>query len=299
MLSADYNGHMAITLSLGQMDVRFGDPAANLETATRMTEAAKRRGSDLILFPELWSTAYDLTRASRHASSLTSGLFTELSALARRTEMYILGSTLSFLDSPRRDEEHEGGLTARNSKRTSRSSSLRGLKSRIGNTLTVFAPDGRLLADYSKIHLFRLMNEHQYLTAGDKPVTVDFPFGRAGLAICYDLRFPELFRGYALAGAEMVFLPAEWPQPRLIHWQTLVRARAIENQMFVFACNRVGRDTSNVFFGHSMAVDPWGEVLAEGGEGEELVTLTADPSKVGKARRKIPVLTDRRPEIYR
>ena len=269
---------MEFKISLGQMDVKFGDPAANFATVTRMTEEAKRRGSDLILFPELWSTAYDLTHASRYASSLTlrlrsgqaSGLFAGLSALAARTGIHILGSTLSLLG-----------------------------ENQFGNTLTVFAPDGALLADYSKIHLFRLMDEHQYLKAGDKPVLVDLPFGRAGLAICYDLRFPELFRGYALAGAQMIFLPSEWPHPRLSHWLTLVRARAIENQVFVFACNRVGRDPSNEFFGHSLAVDAWGEVLAEGGEGEELITVAADPANVEEARRKIPVMQDRRPDVYR
>lgn len=260
---------MQLKISLGQMDIKFGDPAANFATATRMTEEARRRGSDLILFPELWSTAYDLTHASRYASPLTGGIFADLSALARRTGIFLLGSTLS--------------LTGEN---------------KFGNTLTVFAPDGRLLADYSKIHLFRLMDEHLHLSAGGKPVTVNLPFGRAGLAICYDLRFPELFRGYALAGAEMVFLPSEWPHPRLGHWQTLVSARAIENQMFVFACNRVGRDPSNEFFGHSMAVDPWGEVLVEGGEGEELITLTVDLSKVEETRRKIPILQDRRADVY-
>lgn len=260
---------MEFKLSLAQMDIKFGDPAANFETVTRMTEEARRRGSDLILFPELWSTAYDLTHAARYASSLDTDLFANLSALAKRTAIHILGSTLSVMG------EYQ-----------------------FGNTLTVFAPDGSLLADYSKIHLFRLMDEHLYLTAGDKPVLVNLPFGRAGLAICYDLRFPELFRGYALAGAEMAFLPSEWPHPRLSHWQTLVRARAIENQMFMFACNRVGRDASNEFFGHSMAVDPWGEVLEEGGEGEELITLTVDLAKVEAARRKIPILQDRRADSY-
>ena len=97
----------------------------------------------------------------------------------------------------------------------------------------------------------------------------------------------------------MIFLPSEWPHPRLSHWQTLVRARAIENQVFVFACNRVGRDPSNEFFGHSLAVDAWGEVLAEGGEGEELITVAADPANVEEARRKIPVMQDRRPDVYR
>ena len=260
---------MEIKISLAQMDVRFGDPAANFATVTRMTEEAKRRGSDLILFPELWSTAYDLTRASRYASSLTSGLFADISALAQRTGIHILGSTLSLFG-----------------------------ENKFGNTLTVFAPDGTLLADYSKIHLFRLMDEHQYLTAGDKPVMVDLPFGRAGLAICYDLRFPELFRAHALAGAEMAFLPSEWPQPRLMHWQTLIRARAIENQMFIFACNRVGTDAQNVFFGHSMAVDPWGEILAEAGDGEEVISLSVDLSKVQDARKTIPILQDWRPDVY-
>ena len=261
---------MKIKISLGQMDVKFGDLAANLATVTRMTEEAKRRGSDAVIFPELWSTGYDLTRAGKYASPITSGLFADLSALAARTGIFILGSTMSLLG-----------------------------ENKFGNTLTVFSPEGKLLADYSKIHLFRLMDEEKYLTAGDKPILVDIPFGRAGLAICYDLRFPELFRGYALAGAEMTFLPAEWPNPRLVHWQTLVRARAIENQMFMFACNRVGRDPRNEFFGHSMAVDPWGEILAEGGEGEELLTLTVDLSKVQEARRRIPILSDRRPEVYR
>lgn len=251
------------------MDVKFGDPRANFATATRMTEEAKRRGSDLIMFPELWSTGYDLTRAGQYASSLTSGLFADLSALAARTGMHILGSTLSLLG-----------------------------ENQFANTLTVFSPDGKLLADYSKIHLFRLMDEEKYLTAGDKPVLVNLPFARAGLAICYDLRFPELFRGYALNGAQMVFLPSEWPRPRLSHWQTLVRARAIENQIFMLAVNRVGQDPSNEFFGHSLVVDPWGDVMAEGGEGEELMTVTLDPLNVQEARRMIPILQDRRPEVY-
>ena len=268
-MCADYNGNMTVKISLGQIDVKLGDPAANLTTVTRMTEEAKRRGSGLVIFPELWSTGYDLTRAGQYASDLRSGLFADLSALAARAGIHILGSTLSLLG-----------------------------EDRFGNTLTVFSPEGKLLADYSKIHLFRLMEEEKYLTAGDKPVLVDLPFARAGLAICYDLRFPELFRGYALAGADMVFLPSEWPHPRLSHWQTLARARAIENQIFMVAVNRVGRDSSNDFFGHSMVVDPWGEVLAEGGEGEELMTVEVNPLKVQEARRKIPILQDRRPDVY-
>ncbi len=261
---------MEFTVSLGQMDVVFGDPIANFETVRRMAAEAARRGSQMVVFPELWSTGYDLSNAARYATDLKGGVFTRISELAASEKIYVIGSNLSL--------PGEG---------------------KFGNTLTVFSPQGELLADYSKIHLFRLMDEHHYLTAGEKPVLLELPFGKAGLAICYDLRFPELFRGYALAGADLVILPAEWPHPRLAHWQTLVRARAIENQMFMLACNRVGRDPGNEFFGHSMVVNPWGEILAEAGEGEELVTVRVDQAQIQEARRKIPILQDRRPEVYR
>ncbi len=261
---------MEFTVSLGQMDVAFGSPVVNFETVRRMTAEAARRGSQMVVFPELWSTGYDLSNAARYAAGLKDGIFAQVSELAAKEKVYVIGSNLSLLG--------EG---------------------KYGNTLTVFSPQGELLADYSKIHLFRLMEEHQYLTAGDEPVLLDLPLGKAGLAICYDLRFPELFRGYALSGADLVILPAEWPHPRLAHWQTLVRARAIENQMFMLACNRVGKDPGNEFFGHSMVVNPWGEVLAEAGEGEELITVRVDQAKVQEVRRKIPILQDRRPEVYR
>lgn len=261
---------MEFTVSLGQMEVAFGDPDTNLETVRRMTAEAAHRSSQMVIFPELWGTGYDLSNAARYAAGLKEGVFAEISELAAKENIYVAGSNLSLLG--------EG---------------------KFGNTLTVFSPQGELLADYSKIHLFGLMDEHQYLTAGERPVLLDLPFGQAGLAVCYDLRFPELFRGYALAGADMVILPAEWPHPRLAHWQTLVRARAIENQMFMLACNRVGKDPGNEFFGHSMVVSPWGEILAEAGEGEELVTVTVNQAKVQEARRKIPILRDRRPDIYK
>jgi predicted amidohydrolase len=154
------------------------------------------------------------------------------------------------------------------------------------------------LGEYSKVHLYRLMDEDKYLTAGDRPTVIDLPWGAAGLAICYDLRFPELFRKYALAGARMVILPAEWPRPRLAHWRTLLRARAIENQMFVIACNRVGETPGDHFPGHSAIVDPWGKAIVEGAEGEELLTAEIDLEEVIRFRELIPVFEDRRPDLY-
>jgi predicted amidohydrolase len=260
---------MNLKIALAQMDITFGNPQANLAKARQLIVRAAEQKADLILFPELWSTGYDLSNAARHATLLNEGIFAEIAELAKANRIYVLGSNLSVL-----------------------------APEKFGNTLTAFTPDGTLAGHYSKTHLFGLMNEPKYLTAGDSLTLLDLPFAKSGLSICYDLRFPELFRAYALRGAEIVFVPAEWPNPRLAHWQTLLRARAIENQMYVAACNRVGSDPGNTFFGHSCVIDPWGEILVEGDDQESLLMTTIDMEKVAEVRRKIPVFNDRRPDVY-
>lgn len=260
---------MAWTISLGQMDVKLGDPAANWATVQQMTAEAARRGSDVVLFPELWSTGYDLENAAQYATGTDAGIFAQTAVLARTHNIAILGSCLSDLG---------GG--------------------RVGNTAVWIDKDGTVQATYSKMHLFRLMDEDQFLTPGSVATAVATPAGQAGLSICYDLRFPELFRHYALRGVNVVYIPAEWPHPRLAHWHTLLRARAIENQMFVVACNRVGESKGTQFFGHSAIIDPWGETIIAGGENQMLLTAKIDPALVADVRRRIPVFADRRPELY-
>ena len=120
----------------------------------------------------------------------------------------------------------------------------------------------------------------------------------AATIICYDIRFPELARKLALNGAQLLFVPAEWPHPRLHHWRTLLTARAIENQMYVIACNRVGRSGETSFFGHSMIINPWGEIVTEADENEQIVTAEIDLELVAKVRSTIPVFEDRRPDVY-
>jgi omega-amidase len=260
---------MRLTVSLGQMDVALGQPQANLETAQLMAAEAARRGSDVLVLPELWSTGYDLEHAASHATDLGAGIFAQTAEIARRHDLTIVGSCLSLQD-----------------------------QGRYANTAVFFGPDGSAQGHYSKIHLFRLMQEEQYLTAGQDLGLIETAWGPAGLAICYDLRFPELFRRYALAGARLIFIPAEWPAPRLAHWQTLLRARAIENQLFVVACNRVGQSKGQHFFGHSAIIDPWGELVVEGGGQEMVLTATIDLGRVDEVRTQIPVFADRRPELY-
>jgi omega-amidase len=170
--------------------------------------------------------------------------------------------------------------------------------SAVYNSAALFSPRSGVLGAYRKIHLFAPMGEPSYIAPGESPLTLDTPWGRAGIAICYDLRFPELLRRYAAEGAQMLFLPAEWPEARLNHWRTLVQARAIENQYFVIACNAVGEHNDTVYGGHSMIVDPWGELVVEGGRDEALLTVQINTDYANEIRQQMPVLDDRRVNLY-
>jgi len=258
----------ALKIGLIQLKVTTGEPQVNFERARQLLNRAKDGGAQFALLPELWTTGYDLARAGEHCDKEGEAGFAELAQLAREYGMFLCGSAL---------EKRAG---------------------KFFNTQTLYSPAGELLAVYRKIHLFGLMHEADFLAPGSELVTVDLPWGKAGLAICYDLRFPEMFRSYAVGGAQLVLLSAEWPRPRLEHWRTLLRARAIENQTFVIACNCVGEGNGNVFAGHSMAVDPWGEIMIEGGEDEDVLLAELDFTCVDEIRQGYPVLSDRRTGLY-
>ncbi len=259
---------MKLNLSLGQMDVALGEPEKNLSRVRDMTAEARRRGSEVVVFPELWSTGYDLERVQEHATPTDQGVFAEVAKLAKEHSIHIIGSLLAV--------KGQG----------------------YSNTAAVLSPRGQLLAEYSKVHLFRPLEEDRYLVPGQEAPVFDLPWGRSALAICYDLRFPELFRKYALAGARMVFLTAEWPYPRVMHWQTLLRARAIENQCFMVACNRVGESGDWSFFGHSAIYGPSGELIVGAGEEEMLLTAVIDLDAIEKVRQLITVFEDRQEGVY-
>ncbi len=258
-----------LTIALGQMDVPAGQPERNGERAWALAKQAREAGADLLLLPELWLHGYDLERAREWAAPIGEGGFARMSAMAREFGLYLGGSLL---------ELHDGGVS---------------------NTAVLYGPDGALLGAYRKVHLFRLMQEPRYLVPGDRAVLCPTPWGPVGLAICYDLRFPELCRAMALAGAVFFLVPAQWPVRRVEAWWLLARARAVENELFVAACNRVGTDGSVVFPGRSAVIDPWGNALVEGGDGEELLVARADLREIRKARRYLTVYEDRRPEAYR
>jgi len=268
-MAHDHQTAARLRVAAAQMDVRLGDLDANLERARRLIADAREQGAELVLLPELWSTGYDLEHAPAHAARNQSVVLPALASLAERHGIHIAGSLLLG-----------DGL------------------GRVRNTAVVHGPDGAVIGEYAKIHLFALMAENRYLAAGDAAPTFSLPGCTAASAICYDLRFPELFRSYALEGARVVLLPAEGPAVRVAHWRTLVCARAIENQFFVVACNRAGTSGSTTFAGHSIIVDPWGKVLAEAGDGESLLVETLELGRVDEARSQIDILGDRRADLY-
>ena len=258
-----------MTIALAQMTVVRGEVGRNVETASRLVRDAAARGAELVLLPELWSTGYDLARSAAYPHITRTEVLPAMSALARELGVHIAGSVLL-------DHGDE----------------------RVFNAGLVIGPSGSILSRYDKVHLFGLMEEDRYLTAGGETATVPLSACDAGLAICYDLRFPELFLTYGLAGVPLVLVPAEWPAVRREHWRTLVRARAIENGYYVAACNCAGTSGPTVFDGHSLLVDPWGKVVLEGGDAEELLIGTVELERVHAARTTMPALGDRRPDVY-
>jgi len=249
-----------------QFNIALGDIEANLSKAGAGLKRAAVAGASLAVLPEMWSTGYDYKRLSSLAES-TPTVLDDLCRQASDLELVIVGSL------PEQDRD------------------------RIYNTAYVI-DRGKLVASYRKLHLFSMMGEDRFLSAGERSAVIDTSAGRIGLAICYDLRFPELFRKLALEGAEIICLPAEWPKPRQEHWRTLLRARAIENQLFIAACNCCGPQGKLEFFGMSLLLSAKGEILAEGGDNEGEVLATFEQQEMLDYREQIRCFTDRRPDIY-
>ncbi len=257
-------------ISLVQMDIVLGRPEENQNrVADHLDCTMAQESPDIVVLPEMWNTGYDLSRLEEIADR--GKLPAWLAELAEKYRVTLVAGSIA--------EKRDDGFY---------------------NTSYVFSPEGKELSAYSKVHLFRLMEEEKYLQPGKRRAPL-FSVGsaQAGSMICYDLRFPELSRAMALEGAQLLFVPAEWPHPRLNHWRLLNQARAVENQMIVIAVNRVGSDKNNTFCGHSMVVDPWGEILGETGEEETVLTVEVDPEEVDRVRNKIPVFEDRVPSCYR
>ncbi|MCC9706895.1 carbon-nitrogen family hydrolase [Streptomyces sp. MNU76] len=224
-------------------------------------------GADLVVLPELWTTgAFAFESFASAAEPLEGPTYEAMAEAASDTGVWL----------------HAGSIPERAPDGT------------LYNTSLVFSPSGDLAASYRKIHRFGFdKGEAVLMGAGAKLVTLRVPDTTIGIATCYDLRFPELFRGLVDAGAEMFVLSAGWPERRRSHWTLLAQARAVENQVYVLACGTAGTHAGVPQAGHSIVVDPWGEVLAEAGPDEEVLTVDLDPTRVATTREQFPALKDR------
>ncbi len=251
----------------------------NLQTAAAAIDEAASAGATLVCLPEVM----DFVEAAPNTAMFetTSGpTAAMLAGKAREHGVYIHGGSLH--------ERIEGDA-------------------RCYNTSLLFAPDGEILARYRKTHMFDVAladgtccAESARVRPGDEVVVAETPLGVFGCAICYDIRFPELFRMMALAGAQMFLVPANFTrQTGRDHWEALLRARAIENGCYVVATNQCGAKPEFIAHGHSMIIDPWGEVLAEaGGDEPQIIYADIDLGRVAEVRAQIPSLANRRADLY-
>jgi predicted amidohydrolase len=256
-----------VRTSVIQLSPDYDDP---LDVRRRQAAELVRAqaGADLVVLPELWPQGGFLyARWAEQAASVDGPSVAAIAEAAKSIGAWV----------------HAGSLIERDE------------NGALYNTSVLLAPDGSVAATYRKIHLFGFSEgEPTLLTAGSRPVVVHTDLGRIGLATCYDLRFPELFRRLVEQGAELVVMPAAWPAARVEHWSVLARARAIENQYVVIAANAAGMQGPTAMGGRSAVIDARGSVLAEGGDSAEVLSVEIDLADVRDWRQRFPVLADRR-----
>lgn len=247
-----------------QLEIKDRNRHEALERVIDLLDEA--RGSDLVLLPELWPCGYfHFASYEAESESVDGPLLRAVGEKARTLGAYVVAGSVV---------ERDGD--------------------RLYNTSVVFDGRGHVVARYRKMHLFGYNSQESRLLArGDEVGVFSTPWGKAGLAICYDLRFPELFRKMSEAGAEILMIAAAWPAARIDPWVVLGRARAMENQAFLFACNGAGTTGGVPLGGHSLVVDPLGKVIAEAGEAPCVLSVEVDPASVAAVRREFPALRDR------
>jgi omega-amidase len=258
--------------ALCQVEIVPGDQEANLKRAEDILSAYAPL-TDLIIFPELFGVGYDLPRMLEFAESLSDEYQHRMSELARLHKRWIIAGSVPLpVDDP-------GEM-------------------RVQNVALVYSPEGREAARYAKVHPCGLTGEPEYFVGGSEPVVFDLPWCKAGLLICYDMRFPELARRLRIMGAEVIFDIAQWGRARTDHWTVFLRARAIENQVFMVGVGRPGAEGEFAFAARSAVFGPSGERIIELGDQEETAGATIDADEVEKARRDSPSWPDRRADVY-
>ncbi len=256
-----------LKLAIAQLVLAEGACAENWRAAKAALDRAGAGEASLVVLPEMWLGGYAYRRLDELAKRTPESL-ERVGALAKKYGFFVVGSWAESAD--------DGHLY---------------------NTACVIGPDGRVRARYRKVHLFGPMKEDRHFVRGRAVTVVDLEIGRIGIALCYDLRFPELSRKMALAGAELLLYPSQWPEIRLGHFHTLLAARAIENQVFAAGVNRAGRSTAIQFGGGSTVIGPRGDVLAHLNGQAGYAEVDLDLDQVAVARETITYLAGRVREV--
>lgn len=243
------------------------DWAGRLDEAAELVIREAENGAELVVLPELWVSGFFAHDAYRAVAEPIGGPITQrLMELARRHRIVL----------------HCGSVVERDGER-------------LHNTSVVFGRDGNVVATYRKVHIFgNRSQEPEYITPGDGLAVFHDRGVGFGLSICNDLRYPELYRAQVDAGAEVILVAAAWPFPRVAAWRTLLRARAIENQAVVVACNAAGQQGNATYFGASTAINEWGLCLGELGDRPGVLTVDIDLDSIRASRRDFPWLPGRR-----
>ncbi len=259
-----------VRLGIVQSAIQIGQVKENLQMIDTMIHQVAQDTPDIIVLPETWNTGF-MTGDDLIALADPNGrqMREVLSGWAKELHVNIIGGSVAI--------EEDG---------------------KIYNRTYVYNREGELVSTYDKMHGFSPAREDLYFTGGTQVHHFTLDGILCSSATCYDIRFPELIRKAALAGVELFFLPAQWPLLRLSHWKILNQARAIENQMFFCGVNGCGRIGKLPMAGHSLVVDPWGEIQLELEEAAAVQTVTIDVDVVADIRNKINVFCDRKPSLY-
>ena len=258
-----------LKVSIVQMSVKAENPISNREKAKSLIRNAAIEKPDIIILPEMWTTGFHLNNINEISDIDGRPTLDMLRDLAKKNNINIISGSFANI-----------------------------MKEKIYNSAFVVNRKGEIVADYNKIHLFKMMQENQYFTGGNEICTFEIEGVQCGLIICYDLRFPELARKLAVHGIKILFVPAQWPVARIEHWVILLRARAIENQIFIVACNVAGEFEEDIFNGNSMIISPLGEVIDVFDYREQHKSFDIDVNMINLVRSRINYIADRRPDLY-
>jgi omega-amidase len=265
------NESKKMKLGISQINCTPGDIEANLDKITQFTLLAKNTNCEVVVFPEMVDTGYNMATIKNDAKTWEEKPFKHLQQNARFNNMNIICGI----------SEKEGN--------------------KIFNSIAAIDQQGELIGKYRKTHLaaYPPFNEHNSISPGNSLEIIPFGEFKIGLMICYDLRFPEIARSLSLKGANVLLLCSAWPFPRLIHWETLIRARAIENQAYFIAANRIGSVGRTTFCGSSRIVDPYGVVVSSAAENREtLIVGEISKQTVFDVREQMPIFSHRREDLY-